>query len=129
MSDHDRPLRVVLADDEEDIRTVGELALAAVGGCEVRCAASGEEALALIAQQRPDVLILDVMMPVLDGPSTLRRLRESEAGQPLPVIFMTASVGRDSQLGYVELGAAGVITKPFDPMSLLEEVRALLSGP
>ena len=126
MSELSGPLNVILADDEEDIRIVGEMALATVGGFRVRTAEGGLEALELLVQERPDVLVLDVMMPVLDGPTTLSRLRESEEGEPLPVIFMTAKIQPQEIASYMQMGAAGVVTKPFDPMLLADQIRRIL---
>jgi DNA-binding response OmpR family regulator len=126
VSNYAEPQSVVLVDDEQDIRTVGEMALSTVGGWEVRSAASGESALRMVAEELPDVLILDVMMPVMDGPSTLRRLRECEHGRKLPVVFLTAKTRAEDEAKYLAMGAAGVIAKPFDPMVLADQVRAIL---
>src|SRR5690348_12910025 len=118
---------VMLVDDEPDIRRIGAISLARVGGWSVVLAASGEEALAHLSRARPDVILLDVMMPGLDGPSTLARLRAALAPD-VPVIFMTAKVLAHEVERYLELGAAGVITKPFDPLRLPEEVRAIVGA-
>ena len=118
-------LRVLLVDDDPDIRFIGEMALARVGKFDVTVAESGERCLELAAAQ-PDVILLDVMMPGLDGTATLARLREDPALARIPVIFMTAKV-QDSELArYRELGAHGVIAKPFDPMTLHARVQGLL---
>ncbi len=109
------PPSVILTDDEQDIRTVGELALSAVGGWRVRCASGGQHALELIAAERPDLLILDVMMPVMDGPTTLRRLRESEEGDPLPVVFMTAKVPQEAGFRGLRLQMEQTGAGPFAP--------------
>lgn len=117
--------KVLLVDDEPDIRTIGELALREVGGWQVALAPSGAAALALVRQFEPDLILLDVMMPELDGPATLAALRDDPSSAAIPVIFMTAKVQRHEVKRYVELGALGVIAKPFDPMTLPEELRRL----
>lgn len=118
--------KILFIDDEEDIRTVARLGLENVGGFEVLLAASGEEGIEIAAAERPDAILLDVMMPGLDGPSTLRRLKEQDASADIPVIFLTAKVQRAEIQGLEELGPAGVLTKPFDPMKLSNQVLALL---
>jgi CheY-like chemotaxis protein len=119
--------RVLLVDDEPDIRKIGALSLQAVGGWEVLLAANAEEGLAL-ARQRPDVVLLDVMMPGMDGPTLLKHLRQLPEGVDIPVVFMTAKVQRIEMERYLSLGALGVIQKPFDPMTLPEEVRRLVGA-
>ncbi|KFE68669.1 response regulator [Hyalangium minutum] len=118
--------KVLLVDDEEDIRTVGHLSLKRVGGWQTVLAASGAEAVALAAAEKPDVILLDVMMPGMDGPTTFGQLRAQEATAHTPIIFMTAKIQKQEVARYLELGAAGVISKPFDPMTLPTEIRKLL---
>lgn len=118
--------KVMLVDDEVDIRTIGEMALESVGQWQVVAAASGEEALELAARERPDVILLDVMMPKMDGPTTFARLREQPDTADTPVIFMTAKVQKQEVARYLDLGASGVIAKPFDPMTLPDEIRRTL---
>lgn len=120
--------RVLLVDDEPDIRTIGEMSLESVGGWEVRLASSGVEALAQVDAFAPDVILLDVMMPDLDGPGTLTALRERADVPHVPVIFMTARVQPKEVDAYLALGAAGVIHKPFDPMTLPDDVRRILGA-
>jgi CheY-like chemotaxis protein len=120
---------VLLIDDEPDIRTIGRIALSSVGGWNVLVAASGAEGIALAQRHSPDLILLDVMMPGLDGPETLAELRAAPGTQAIPVIFMTAKVLRSEVERYVALGARGVITKPFDPMRLCDDVRALMGEP
>jgi len=117
-----------LADDDPDLRTIAEVALSTVGGLVVRAVASGAEALAAAREEPPDVVLLDVMMPGLDGPSTLERLRAEPATRAIPVIFMTAKVQDHEVARYRALGAAAVIRKPFDPMTLAAQVRAIVAG-
>jgi CheY-like chemotaxis protein len=119
-----KPLSSVLyVDDEPDIREIAELALGLDGTLDVRIAASGEEALAAVRTRRPDLILLDVMMPVMDGPATLARLREDHALAVVPVVFVTAKTLPAELLRFRALGAIDVISKPFDPMRLLEQVR------
>ncbi len=119
---------VLLVDDEEDIRTIGEMSLQAVGGWTVTSVPSGAAALEALATLSPDLIILDVMMPGMDGPSTLGKIRENAALSETPVIFMTAKVQRDEVERYMSLGVAGVVKKPFDPMTLPEEIKKIVAG-
>lgn len=118
---------VLLVDDDDDLRIVGEMALASVGGFDVRCASSGEQGLQMVHERAPDVILLDVMMPGLDGPQVFERLRSDPSTAAIPVIFMTAKIQTHELEQYRALGASGVIPKPFDPMTLADEVRALVS--
>lgn len=118
----------MLVDDEPDIRTVAEIALSAVGGWEVRLASSGEEALSQLAEAAADLILIDVMMPGMDGPAVLSRLRSDPRWTDLPAIFMTAKVQRREIDHYLALGACGVIPKPFDPMELPQQIRALVAS-
>jgi CheY-like chemotaxis protein len=120
------PLRILHVDDEPDIREVVELSLGLDPEFETRGCASGQEALTAARDWSPDVILLDVMMPHMDGPTTLARLRENAQTAMIPVVFMTARA-RGSELDHFRaLGALGVIPKPFDPMSLAGWVRSLL---
>ena len=120
--------KVMLVDDEEDIRTIGQLSLGRVGGWQTVMAASGAEALTKAAAEQPDLILLDVMMPDLDGPTTFGLLRAQDATAKIPIIFMTAKVQKHEVARYMELGAVGVIHKPFDPMALPSEIRRLLAA-
>ncbi len=117
--------KVLMIDDEPDIRQVGRLALKAVGKWEVALAASGSEGVELAAREKPDVILLDVMMPGMDGLTTFARLRAQDATARTPVIFMTAKVQNHEIAQYLALGALGVITKPFDPMLLPREIQRI----
>lgn len=122
-------IRMLHVDDEPDIREVASMAMELDPGFELRSAASGEEALSILSDGFvPDVVLLDVMMPSLDGPGTLARLRTLPGHEQTPVIFMTARAQVQEQNRYIALGALGVITKPFDPMLLAEQIRDLLAG-
>ena len=122
-------LKILHVDDEPDIREVAAMSLGIDPDIEVQSAASGAEALGILkAGWRPDVVLLDVMMPELDGPGTLERMREMPSQTETPVIFMTARAQAQEQSRFLGLGAIAVIVKPFDPMTLAGQVRDLLSG-
>jgi CheY-like chemotaxis protein len=119
---------VLLVDDEPDIRKIGRLSLERVGGWQVLCAESGQRALELACDGQPDLILLDVMMPGMDGLSTLEQLKREPRTAAIPVLFLTAKVRpRELEL-YTRAGAAGVIHKPFDPLTLPAEVRRALEG-
>lgn len=119
--------RVLVVDDDADIRRLAALSLEKVGGHEVRTTASGEEAVMTAAAWQPDVVILDLRMPGMDGPTILERLRQTEVTRNIPVVFMTASVHRSALVALTELSIAGVLEKPFDPMSFSAELAELLA--
>lgn len=122
------PKHLLLIDDEDDIREVASLTLEAVGGFSVSTAPSGRAGIAAALEQQPDAILLDVMMPDLDGPSTFRELLAHEATKRIPVIFLTAKVQSADRRRLSELGAKGIIAKPFDPMALAAEVGSILEG-
>jgi two-component system OmpR family response regulator len=115
--------RVLCVDDEEDIQEVVKLCLELDGGYAIDVCGSGTEALAFLAQTMPDLILLDVMMPGMDGPATFAAMRAK--GIDIPVVFMTARVRGAEVSQYLEMGAAGVVPKPFDPVTLAAEVRRL----
>jgi two-component system, OmpR family, response regulator len=117
--------RILYVEDEADIRTVARMALEAVGGFEVVACASGAEALHAASSAEADLLLLDVMMPGLDGPSTLAELRKLPATASTPVIFMTAKVQAAEVAHYRTLGALDVIAKPFDPMQVSAQIMRI----
>jgi two-component system, OmpR family, alkaline phosphatase synthesis response regulator PhoP len=118
--------RVLLVDDEDDIREVAAMSLETVAGWSVIAASSGREGLKLAAEQKPDVILLDVMMPDMDGPSTFKNLQSGDETKMIPVIFLTAKAQMREQRGFRELGAQGVISKPFDPLTLADQVSEIL---
>ena len=121
-----RPLNTILyVEDEADIRTVAQLALETVGGFTLTVCSSGEEAVQVGPSSRPDLILLDVMMPGMDGPTTLAALRKDPALADTPVMFMTAKVQPSEIQQYRDLGALDVIAKPFDPMTLADQVRGI----
>ena len=117
---------VLVVDDDDAIRMVAEVALEAVGGLGVLSAASGPEGLELAAEEHPDVVLLDVMMPGMDGITTFCLLRENPVTADIPVILVTAKVQVDDRLPWEGLAIAGVIPKPFDPMTLARDVGTML---
>lgn len=119
----DKLSRILYVEDEPDIQMVARLALETVGGFTVEVCSSGSEALGKIAAFRPQLILLDVMMPGMDGPTTLGKLRELPEFAATPVIFMTAKVQPGEVASYKLLGAVDVIPKPFDPMSLASTVQ------
>ncbi|GAA1431947.1 response regulator [Microlunatus lacustris] len=118
--------RVLVVDDDDLLREVAKASLEMVGGWEVLTASSGSEACGVALSESPDALLLDVMMPGMDGPSTVVALRGDPATRDIPVIFLTAKVGGEGHQDWGRLEVAGVIPKPFDPMSLPAEVARLL---
>lgn len=118
--------RILLIDDEDDIREVAALSLESVAEWEVESAPNGEEGLKKAETNRPDAILLDVMMPGMDGPATFRRLRASAVTREIPVIMLTAKVQGSDHRQFREMGADGVIAKPFDPMRLAALVSETL---
>lgn len=121
-------MKILMIDDEEDIRKVGLLSLERVGKFQVRQAANAPDGLALARQDPPDVILLDVMMPGMDGPAALEEILKEPALAKIPVIFLTAKVQAQDLERYLGLGATGVIQKPFNPMTLPGEIRDLLAA-
>ncbi|WP_310565938.1 response regulator [Hydrogenophaga sp.] len=117
--------RILCVEDEPDIQAVARMALELVGGFEVRICSSGDAALRELQVWRPDMVLLDVMMPGMDGPSTLKALRALPGLAQLPVGFMTAKVQPGEVAQYKAMGALDVIAKPFDPMTLPDQLRSL----
>ncbi|HTU65237.1 MAG TPA: ATP-binding protein [Steroidobacteraceae bacterium] len=119
------PKRVVYVDDDDDIRQIASLALALNPDITVDTFESGEAALAMLPRLMPEFILLDVMMPGLDGPSTLARIRANPLFAHVPIAFMTAKAMPNEVERFIELGAVGVIPKPFDPMQLAAQVSEL----
>lgn len=121
----DEVKKILYVEDEPDIQKVAKLALEHVGGFEVMVCSSGAEAIEKGPEFEPDMILLDVMMPGMDGPATLIELRKISSLETIPVAFLTAKVLPNEIHRYKELGALDVIAKPFDPMSLSDQVRAV----
>jgi len=115
--------KILYVEDEPDIQAVAKIALEAVGGFELKTCSSGDEAIAAAVAFGPDLLLLDVMMPGMDGPTTLAELRKLPGLENTPIIFMTAKVQPQEVEHFKSLGAVEVIAKPFDPMGLADQVR------
>ncbi|MGB0679859.1 MAG: response regulator [Polyangiales bacterium] len=121
--------RMLLVDDDADIRTIAKMTLEVLGGWQVQCACSGTEALRVAQQTTPDVIVLDVMMPGMDGPDTARQLRQLPGLSAVPIIFMTAKAQKHEIQRLLAVGARAVITKPFDPVALPQTIRDALHAP
>ena len=122
----DKPLNKILyVEDEPDIQTVALMALETVGGFTVNACSSGQEAIEAAPEFGPDLVILDVMMPGMDGPATMEALRKLPATADVDIVFMTAKVQSHEVERYLGMGAVDVIAKPFDPMTLAEKVQAI----
>jgi two-component system OmpR family response regulator len=124
-----RSARILLVEDDESLRLIAQLSLETLGGHEVHAFASGEEAVLAAAAFAPDLLVLDVSMPGMDGPQTLHALREQPALASVPAVFLTANTQAAQVDSYRKLGALDVIAKPFDPQFLCDRVSAVLMGP
>src|SRR5687768_14822240 len=118
-----KPLQSLLyVDDDDDIREIVELSLSLDGSIRVHSSAGGEQALITMREQRPDLVVLDVMMPGMDGPAMFDRMRADPLLKHIPVIFMTAKADSGEAARFRDMSAIGVIAKPFDPMVLGAQV-------
>ena len=117
--------RILYVEDEPDIQAVARIALEAVGGFTLKVCSSGEEAVQAAVEFKPDLLLLDVMMPGMDGPTTLRELRNLPELADIPAVFMTAKVQPQEIEQFKACGALDVIAKPFDPMGLSGQLTAV----
>lgn len=120
------PKRILIIDDEDDIREVAAASLEAIGGHQVVTAFDGRDGVQKAISQAPDVILLDVMMPDRDGPAVLLDLRQNGATRDIPVVFLTAKVQPAERQRLTKLGAQGVVAKPFDPMAISDQLAALL---
>jgi CheY-like chemotaxis protein len=121
--------KILVVDDEESVRLVVQSCLEDLAGWEVLAAASGSAGLEMAIDQHPDAIILDVMMPGMDGLMFLQKLRADPELQDIPTILLTAKVELTAPDRYLAHGAVGALAKPFDPMSLIEQVRVFLGWP
>lgn len=119
--------RILVIDDEDGIREIIQICLEAVAGWQVLTAASGSEGLANAQSTLPDAILLDVMMPDLDGPTTFRQLQANAATQHIPTILLTAKAKISEQQQFINLGVTGVITKPFKAQDLVNQIREILN--
>jgi CheY-like chemotaxis protein len=120
-------LTILLVDDDPDIRRIASLSLERIGGFRVVLATGADEALELAARQRPDLVLLDVSMPGMDGPSTLQALRELPGMPGVPVVFFTATCSDEERARLCALGALDVVSKPFDLADLPRRIRSIAS--
>ncbi len=118
--------RVLIIDDEDDIREVAALSLESVAGWDVSTASSGAEGIRAATAGQPDAILMDVMMPSMDGPTTFKEMQKLPAIAHIPVVLLTAKVQGVDQRRFAGLGFAGVLFKPFDPMTLAEQMSATL---
>jgi CheY-like chemotaxis protein len=118
--------RILIVDDEDDIREVAQVSLELVGQWEVMTAASGRDGIERARSGHPDAILLDVMMPDMDGPTTLAQLQADPLTRDIPVVFLTAKAQSADRTRLSQLGAAGILTKPFDPLTLAKELAVAL---
>jgi CheY-like chemotaxis protein len=118
--------KILIIDDEEDIREVAALSLETVAGWDVLVAGSGAAGIAKARELHPDAILLDVMMPGMDGPTTFRELRAIPETSRIPVILLTAKVQAADQKRFSDLGVASVMFKPFDPLILARDIAQIL---
>ena len=118
--------RVLVIDDEDDIREIAQVSLEMVGGYEVLTACSGREGLTRAETERPDAILLDFMMPDMDGATTFQRLQADAALRHIPVILLTAKVQAADRRRFTELGVKAVLAKPFDPLKLANDMAEVL---
>lgn len=119
-------MRILLVDDDDGIREVAKASLELVGGYDVATASSGQQGVDISRVDPPDAILLDVMMPGLDGPGTFARLQGQAETKHVPVILLTAKTQEADRRRFAELGVAGFLAKPFNPMTLSREVAEIL---
>ena len=122
------PRRVLVIDDDEDVRMLVRLSLERVGGHQVIEATDGPAGVETAVAERPDAILLDVMMPVMDGPATVAELRNRPETAEIPIVLLTAKVQARDRDPYSELPIAGAIAKPFDPLKLSAQLERLVDG-
>jgi CheY-like chemotaxis protein len=118
--------RILIIDDEDDIREVAALSLEATAGWQVFTASSGLEGISMASAEQPDAILMDVMMPGVDGPATFRRMQEDSTVAHIPVLLLTAKVQGVDQRRFASLGVAGILFKPFDPLTLAQQISEML---
>ncbi|MFO1390330.1 response regulator [Cellvibrio sp.] len=117
--------KILYVEDDPDIQAIAVMVLDAISGFTLLACSSGAEAVSKAVAFNPDLILLDVMMPGMDGPETLQALRKLPEFTHTPVVFMTAKVQPQEVQDYLALGAVGVIAKPFDPMTLADQLREI----
>ena len=121
-------MRILLAEDDSSILTVAKLALARVGGHEVFTAKDGVETLEILEKQRVDLILLDIMMPRKNGFDTCKAIKNNPKTKSIPIIFLTAKAQTHEMQHGMSLGAVGYVLKPFDPMTLAEQIKSILES-
>jgi CheY-like chemotaxis protein len=122
----ERMRRVLIIDDEDDIREVAQLSLESIAGWEILTASSGAEGIECAREEQPDAILMDVMMPAMDGPTTFKEMQKFPETASIPVVLLTAKVQGVDQRRFAGLGVAGVLFKPFDPLTLAEQMSEAL---
>jgi CheY-like chemotaxis protein len=117
---------ILVIDDEDNVREVTSMSLELMGGWQTLTASSGAEGIEIAKREKPDAILLDVMMPGMDGPTTFRALQQDETTRTIPVLLLTAKVQAADRARFADLGVAGVISKPFDPAVLPTDVSTAL---
>lgn len=120
--------KILYAEDEPDVQTIVELTIQTMSDYEIKICNNGRILLECVKEYQPDLILLDVMMPEMDGPTTFKNLQADENTKKIPVIFMTAKAQVHEVEVFKEIGALGVITKPFSPMNLCDEIQKLWDG-
>jgi CheY-like chemotaxis protein len=120
---------ILIVDDEEDIRAVAALSLETIAGWTVHTATSGVDGIRRAIELKPDAILLDVMMPEMDGPTTFQRLQQDPLTRDIPVLLLTAKVQGADQRRFAGLGVAAVLSKPFDPLTLGAQISTALGWP
>lgn len=118
--------RILIIDDEDDIREIAALSLEATAGWKIMTAGSGIEGINMAIAEQPDAILMDVMMPGMDGPTTFRTMQQNPAIANIPVLLLTAKVQSVDQRRFASLGVAGVLLKPFDPLTLASQISEAL---
>jgi two-component system, OmpR family, response regulator len=120
--------KILYVEDDPNIQELVSISLEDIGGYKLRTCYTGKEALEEIDKFKPDLLLLDVMLPDMDGPTILKEIRKNSKYDEIPVIFISAHAQREDLIKYVELGAIGVIDKPFDPITISEAINSLYTA-
>jgi CheY-like chemotaxis protein len=120
------PKKILVIEDEDGLREITQFSLEAAAGWDVLTAASGSEGLIIAEAEQPDAILLDVMMPDMDGMETFRQLQSNPTTQAIPTIFLTAKARGSEQQALIDLGISGLITKPIKPQDLVEQIRDIL---
>jgi CheY-like chemotaxis protein len=123
------PKTILVIEDDDGLREITQFSLEAAGGWEVLTAASGREGLTIAAEDQPDAILLDVMMPEMDGIETFQQLQGDPRTQKIPIIFLTAKARGAEQERLKEMDISGLITKPIKPQDLVDQIREILHWP